>query len=146
MKFISPPAKIKTILLVVLGSLSAYGLAATTCTDRNGCGIGAGKALGSDVKIAAGQYQNAVPTPAEFQDGWNSSLFNIGNDFDAQNLSSIKAEFTPGTNIILDLSFWRSQVMKQIGKILVLQILISDHLLEENILLRLLFPKECSLR
>lgn len=105
MKFISPPAKIKTILLVVLGSLSAYGLAATTCTDRNGCGIGAGTALGSDVKIAAGQYQNAVPTPAEFQDGWNSSLFYIGNDFDAQNPPPIKAEFTPGTNIILDLSF-----------------------------------------
>ncbi|PIT56765.1 autotransporter outer membrane beta-barrel domain-containing protein [Snodgrassella alvi] len=105
MKFISPPAKIKTILLVVLGSLSAYGLAATTCTDRNGCDIGAGKALGSDVKIAAGQYQNAVPTPAEFQDGWDSSLFNISNNFNAQNPPPIKAEFTPGTNIILDLSF-----------------------------------------
>lgn len=105
MKFISPPAKIKTILLVVLGSLSAYSLAATTCTDWNGCDIGAGTALGSDVKIAAGQYQNAVPTPAEFQEGWDSSLFKIGNDFNAQNPLPIKAEFTPGTNIILDLSF-----------------------------------------
>lgn len=106
MKFISPPAKIKTILLVVLGSLSAYSLAATTCADRNGCDIGAGTALGSDVKIAAGQYQNAVPTPAEFQEGWNNSLFHISNnDVNAQNSPPIKAEFTPGTNIILDLSF-----------------------------------------
>ena len=110
MKSIHPPLKLKTILLVVLGSLSAYSVAANTCHAIDGCKVPDPE--NNKIIITADQYYNGIPTESEFkelftgapgEDGHNLSMFRVHESNNTAH--SLTAEFSPNTEITIDTSY-----------------------------------------
>lgn len=120
MTFKNPPYKLKVLLIGVLSSLSTYSLAATTCSNPQDCSDNVGAALGNEMVIAAGKYQNKVPSIAEFKSKWsdndepgifgyNENVFSLSRSH-YQNSSidlgtQLDVQFTSGTEIKLETSF-----------------------------------------
>lgn len=103
----------KKLCVFALFGITTQTVLATDCSNPTGCRAYTNSPDGSDINVVAGNYHNAVPTPAEYQDEMQSTISSIDeiNDttivhpiFSATD-SSAKLHFNDKTTITMDTSF-----------------------------------------
>lgn len=115
MKSVYPPLKLKALMLVVLGCLSAYSMADTICPALDSCEVNPDVNNGNKVIVASGKYRNGIPTVEEFKSLFedddipgNTYIrgFTIFNVYDLSGSTEPpRVEFSPNTEITVDTSY-----------------------------------------
>ncbi|PIT16181.1 autotransporter outer membrane beta-barrel domain-containing protein [Snodgrassella alvi] len=115
MKSVYPPLKLKALMLVVLGCLSAYSMADTICPALDSCEVNPDVNNGNKVIVASGKYRNGIPTVEEFKSLFEDDdipgdtgvqSFTVFNVYDLPGSTKPpRVEFSPNTEITVDTSY-----------------------------------------